>query len=94
MALSILQKNTTRNGQDPASTTNSTNDIEFAKKIINSTPATNKHKSVGKRTQAEFDIIASPNGWLHCAIIQEAQILLKEINPNIECFQKDQHLDQ
>jgi len=89
MALSSLKKkNTSRNGQVASSTTNSTNDIEFVKKVINSTPAANKHKSLGKLTQAEFDIIASPNGWLDCAIIQEAQILLKKINPSIEGFQR------
>ena len=38
--------------------------------------------------QFEFDIIASPNGWLDCTIIQEAQILLKKINTNIEGFQR------
>lgn len=84
----MKKKNTSRNGQVASSTTNSTNDIEFVKKVINSTPAANKHKSLGKLTQAEFDIIASPNGWLDCAIIQEAQILLKKINPSIEGFQR------
>ena len=84
----VCKKISTRNGKVSSSTSNSTNDIEFVKKVTNSIPASNKHKSLGKLTQAEFDIIASPNGWLDCTIIQEAQILLKSINPNIEGFQR------
>ena len=45
-------------------------------------------RRLGKLTQFEFDIIASPNGWLDCTIKQEAQILLKKVNPNIEGFQR------
>lgn len=83
------KKGTARNGQVLTSNCSiSTDDIEFVKKVTNKTPATNKCKSLGKLTQFEFDIIASPNGWLDCTIIQEAQILLKIINPNIEGFQR------
>ncbi|KAK2554041.1 hypothetical protein P5673_024377, partial [Acropora cervicornis] len=64
------------------------NDVEFVKKVTNKTPTTNKCKSLGKLTQFEFDIIASPNEWLDCTIIQEAQILLRKINPNIEGVQR------
>ena len=32
--------------------------------------------------------ILSPTGWLDCAIIQQAQVLLKEVNPLIEGFQR------
>ena len=83
------KKGTARNGQVLTSNCSiSTDDIEFVKKVTNKTPATNECKSLGKLTQFEFDIIASPNGWLDCTIIQEAQILLKIINPNIEGFQR------
>ena len=83
------KKGTARNGQVLTSNWSiSTDDIEFVKKVTNNTPATNKCQSLGKLTQFEFDIIASPNGWLDCTIIQEAQILLKKINPNIEGFQR------
>lgn len=39
-------------------------------------------------TQAEFDVIESPTGWLDCTIIQQAQIILKQVNPTIEGFQR------
>lgn len=83
------KKGTSRNGQVLTSNCSiSTNDIEFVKKVTNTTPATNKCKPLGKLTQFEFDIMSSPNGWLNCIIIQEAQLLLKKINPNIEGFQR------
>ena len=47
-----------------------------------------KTASLGNLTQAEYDIIESPTGWLDCSIIQEAHILLKQLNPMIEGFQK------
>lgn len=33
--------------------------------------------SLGNLSQAEYDIIESPMGWLDCSVMQEAQILLK-----------------
>ena len=83
------KKGTARNRQVLTSKCSiSTDDIEFVKKVTKKTPVTSKYKSLGKLTQFEFDIIASPNGWFDCTIIQEAQILLKKINPNIEGFQR------
>lgn len=47
-----------------------------------------KTTSLGNLTQAEYDIIESPTGWLDCTVIQEAHILLKQVNPFIEGFQR------
>ncbi|CAH3151451.1 unnamed protein product, partial [Porites lobata] len=44
--------------------------------------------SLGNLTQAEYDIIESPTGWLDCSVIQEAHILLKQVNPLIKGFQR------
>ena len=43
--------------------------------------------SLGTLTDKEFAIIESSTGWLDCVIIHQAQILLKQLNPNIEGFQ-------
>ncbi|PFX11550.1 Inhibitor of growth protein 5 [Stylophora pistillata] len=47
-----------------------------------------KTASLGNLIQAEYDIIESPNGWLDCTVIQEAHILLKQVNPMIKGFQR------
>ncbi|KAK2555743.1 hypothetical protein P5673_022310 [Acropora cervicornis] len=47
-----------------------------------------KTASLGNLTQAEYAIIESPNGWLDCTVIQEAHILLKQVNPMIKGFQR------
>ena len=47
-----------------------------------------KTASLGNLTQAEYAIIESPNGWLDCSVIQEAHILLKQVNPMIKGFQR------
>ena len=39
-------------------------------------------------TDKEFSLINSRNGWLHCTIIHEAQVILKMIDPLIEGFQR------
>ena len=36
---------------------------------------------IGDLTQQHFDIIMSSDGYLDCTIIQQAQILLKKVNP-------------
>lgn len=38
-------------------------------------------------TDAHFDLINDPVGWLDCDIIQQAHILLQKENPTIEGFQ-------
>ena len=57
-------------------------------KAVRTTMSSNKHKSLESLGQADFDLIASPTGWLDCTIIHEAQLLLREINPNIQGFQR------
>ena len=52
------------------------------------TQQNNKSAALGDLTECNFDIIISPNGWLDCTIIQQAQIILMEVNPLIEGFQR------
>ena len=47
-----------------------------------------KTSSLGTLTDKEFAIIESSTGWLDCVIIHQAQLLLKQLNPNIEGFQR------
>ena len=46
-----------------------------------------KTSSLGTLTNKEFAIIESSTVWLDCVIIHQAQVLLKQLNPNIEGFQ-------
>ena len=48
----------------------------------------NKTGALSNLTNARFDLIYNPNGWLDCDIIQQAHILLHNENPNIEGFQR------
>ena len=48
----------------------------------------NKTGALANLTNAHFDLIYNPNGWLDCDIIQQAHILLHNENPNIEGFQR------
>ena len=36
----------------------------------------------------DYQTILNPIGWLNCDIIQEAQVLLHEVNPSIKGFQR------
>lgn len=47
---------------------------------------TEKYQSVVSLGDNEFGIILSPTGWLDCAIIHEAQVLLANVNKNISRF--------
>lgn len=47
-----------------------------------------KTSSLGSLTERDFALIRSPCGWLDGAIIHQAQLCLKKINPNIEGFQR------
>ena len=60
-------------------------DVTFIQTL--STP-TEKYKSLMSLGDNEFNLISSPTGWLDCAIIHEAQILLANINKNISGFQR------
>ena len=60
-------------------------DVTFIQTL--NTP-TEKYKSMMSLGDNEFNLISSPTGWLDCAIIHEAQILLANINKNISGFQR------
>ena len=64
----------------------------FDMSITNTTVADDidKTSSLGTLTctNKEFAIIESSTGWLDCVIIHQAQVLLKQLNPNIEGFQR------
>lgn len=47
-----------------------------------------KTSSLHSLTERDFALIGSPCGWLDGAIIHQAQLCLKKINPNIEGFQR------
>ena len=53
-----------------------------------STGNLDKTGALGALNDSHYEIINSPSGWLDCAIIQQAQILLKKANPLIESFQR------
>ena len=64
-------------------------DSDDAVEITNVTQAnTDKTASLGNLTQADYDTIESPTGWLDCTIIQQAHIYLKQVNPMIDGFQR------
>ena len=56
--------------------------------VKNANIATEKHKRIANLTQAEWDIITSPTGWLDCTIVQEAYVHLAKVNPLISGFQR------
>ena len=64
----------------------SNDDIEITK--VTSGTNIDKTASLGKLSESHYDVIKSTSGWLDCTIIQEAHILLKQVNPMIEGFQK------
>ena len=71
---------------DEGSTTSSDSDVVFVKETVNTN--VNKTGSLGTLTDGEFALIEDPQGWLDCCIIHQAQIYLKQLNPNIEGFQR------
>ena len=60
-------------------------DVTFIQTLC--TP-TEKYKSLMSLGDNELKLISSPTGWLDCAIIHEAPILLANINKNISGFQR------
>ena len=61
-------------------------DVLFVKETVNTN--VNKTGSLGNLTEREFALIEDTHGWLDCSIIHQAQIYLKQLNPNIEGFQR------
>ena len=67
-----------------------TEGITIVKTVHKERAPRDKYAPEGKLGKYEYDLIASPNGWLDCAIIHEAHIILKRIgNPKgIQGFQR------
>ena len=47
-----------------------------------------RYRSLRNLDVQDYQLIMSPHGWLHSAIIHSAQVLLQKINPLIEGFQR------
>ena len=58
------------------------------KTVFRDRPPRDKYEPEGKLGQYEYDLIASPSGWLDCVIIHEAHIILKRISQGIQGFQR------
>ena len=74
--------------QTSSSRLSSADDITFVKVVKNTNIGIEKQKRIANLTQAEWDIITSPTGWLDCTIVQEAHVLLAKVNPLITGFQR------
>ena len=64
-------------------------DVLFVKETVNTN--VNKTGSLGNLTERELALMEDTHGWLDCLIIHQAQIHLKQLNPNIEGFQRPTH---
>lgn len=73
------------NAHDSDSDEESSNDIEVT---MVTTYESERHCSLGNLDEQDYQLIMSPHGWLDHAIIHSAQVLLQEINPLIEGFQR------
>ena len=47
-----------------------------------------KFAPLGNLTNKEFDLIKSENGWLDDTVIHQAQVFLRQQNPNVDGFQR------
>ena len=47
-----------------------------------------KYDAIGTLTDHDFNVIESTTGWLENTVIQQAQVLLKKVNPDIQGFQR------
>ena len=72
----------------PITTCDSSDDESDVEITGESTGNLDKTGALGALNDSHYEIINSPSGWLDCAIIQQAQILLKKANPLIESFQR------
>ena len=67
-----------------------TEGITIVKTVHKERATRDKYAPEGKLGKYEYDLIASPNGWLDCVIIHEAHIILKRIGnlKGIQGFQR------
>ena len=54
----------------------------------NQTEEVDKYGIIATLTDHDFNVIESATGWLENTVIQQAQVLLKRVNPNIKGFQR------
>ena len=73
------------NAHDSDSDEKSADDIEVT---MVTTCESERHRSLRNLDKQDYQLIISPHGWLDGAIIHSAQVLLQEINPLIEGFQR------
>lgn len=52
------------------------------------TEEVDKYSIIATLTDDDFNVIESATGWLENTVIQQAQVLLKRVNPKIEGFQR------
>ena len=78
----------TKRELNPTATCDSSDDESEVEITGESTGNLDKTGALVALNDSHYEIINSPSGWLDCAIIQQAQILLKKANPLIESFQR------
>ena len=81
--------NTKQTGAKPT-VSSDTEGITIVKTVHKERAPRDKYAPEGKLGKYEYDLIASPNGWLDCVIIHEAHIILKRIGnlKGIQGFQR------
>lgn len=61
------------------------NDVEIIKETVGKI---DKQGTLANLSDSDYQIILDAIGWLNCDIIQQAQVLLYNVNPSIEGFQR------
>ena len=64
------------------------NESEIVCLGTNEAEQVDKYSILATLTNHDFDVIESPTGWLENTVIQQAHVLLKKINPDIQGFQQ------
>ena len=81
-----MEPQTSGNTDFQAASTRCDPSVLFVGETVNTN--VNKTGSLGCLTDQEFALIKDAYGWLDCTIIHQAQICLKQLNPNIEGLQR------
>ena len=70
-------------------TSDSDSDSEDDIEIIKETEGhIDEQGTLANLSDSDYQIFLDANGWLNCDIIQQAQVLLHNVNPSIEGFQR------
>lgn len=64
------------------------NDHEIVYFGTRETEQVDKYSIISTLTNHDFDVIESSTGWLENTVIQQAHVLLKQVNPDIQGFQR------